>query len=111
VYTDDERAAIAYADAMTATPSEVTEQQVADLERRFGRAGVLELTYQIDLENMRARGNSALGITEQGFGSGGTCRVPWTDRTAAGQGAVRRDGESRRPYRPAVGEKRLPNHD
>jgi alkylhydroperoxidase family enzyme len=79
VFTDDERAAIAYADAMTATPSEVTDQQVADLERRFGRAGVLELTYQIGLENMRARGNSALGITEQGFGSGGACRVPWTD--------------------------------
>lgn len=84
LYTDDERAAIVYADAMTATPSEVTDEQVADLERRFGRAGVVELTYQIAQENMRARANSALGITEQGFGSGDTCRVPWADRTATG---------------------------
>nr|WP_296767991.1 carboxymuconolactone decarboxylase family protein [Rhodococcus sp. (in: high G+C Gram-positive bacteria)] len=76
-YSDDERAAIAYADSMTATPSTATDEQVADLEDRFGRAGVVELTYQIGLENMRARMNSSLGITEQGFSSGDACRVPW----------------------------------
>jgi hypothetical protein len=37
---------------------------------------VVELTYQIALENMRARMNSALGIAEQGFSSGDACRVP-----------------------------------
>src|SRR5574340_582020 len=77
LYSDDEKAAIAYADAMTVTPATkasgatgsvtVTDEQVADLERRFGRAGVVELTYQIALENMRSRMNSALGITDQGF--------------------------------------------
>ncbi|MGB7384951.1 MAG: carboxymuconolactone decarboxylase family protein, partial [Rhodococcus sp. (in: high G+C Gram-positive bacteria)] len=76
-YSEDERAAIAYADAMTATPVEVTDAQVADLERRFGRAGVVELSYHIGLENMRARVNSALGVAEQGFSSGESCRVPW----------------------------------
>ena len=73
-YSEDERAAIAYADAMNG----VTDEQVADLERRFGRAGVVELTYQIGLENMRARMYSALGITEQGF-STDSCRVPWAE--------------------------------
>lgn len=77
VYTDDERAAICYADAMTATPPRATDDQVADLERRFGRDGVVELTYLIALENLRSRMNSALGITEQGFNSGDACRVPW----------------------------------
>jgi AhpD family alkylhydroperoxidase len=81
VYTDDERAVIAYADAMTATRSEVTDEQVAGLERRFGRAAVIELTYQIALENMRSRMNSALGITEQGFSSTDACRVPWANET------------------------------
>jgi AhpD family alkylhydroperoxidase len=76
-YSDDERAAIAYADAMTATPTEATDEQVADLERRFGRDGVVELTYQIALENLRSRMNSSLGISEQGFSSGDACRVPW----------------------------------
>ena len=77
LYTDDERAAIAYADAMTKDPHTITDQQVDDLRRRFGADGVIELTYQIGTENMRARMNSALGITEQGFSSGDACRAPW----------------------------------
>ncbi|NKY89237.1 carboxymuconolactone decarboxylase family protein [Nocardia veterana] len=75
-YTDDERAAIAYADAMTATPTTVTDEQITDLRARFGTDGVVELTYQIALENSRARTYSALGITAQGF-STDSCRVPW----------------------------------
>jgi AhpD family alkylhydroperoxidase len=77
LFSDDERAAIAYADAMTTDPHTVTDEQVADLRARFGDAGVIELTYQIGVENMRARMNTALGITEQGFNSGDACRVPW----------------------------------
>ncbi|MFE3291831.1 carboxymuconolactone decarboxylase family protein [Rhodococcus sp. NPDC059234] len=89
LYSEDERAAIAYADAMTANPVEVTDEQVADLERRFGKAGVVELTYQISLENQRSRMNSALGIVDQGFSSD-ACRVPWADRAEAGREAGRR---------------------
>jgi AhpD family alkylhydroperoxidase len=81
-FTDDERAAIAYADAMTTDPHSVTDEQVADLRARFGDAGVIELTYQIGVENMRARTYSALGITEQGFSSGDACRVPWASDSA-----------------------------
>lgn len=79
LFTDDERAAIAYADAMTTDPHNVTDEQVDDLKRRFGEAGVIELTYQIGVENMRARMYAALGITEQGFSSGDACRVPWAE--------------------------------
>jgi alkylhydroperoxidase family enzyme len=81
-YTDDERAAIAYADAMTTDPHTITDEQVQDLARRFGEDGVIELTYQIGVENMRARMYSALGITEQGFNSGDACRVPWAGENA-----------------------------
>ncbi len=77
LFSADERAAIAYADAMTTDPHSVTDEQVDDLRARFGEAGVIELTYQIGIENMRARMYSALGITEQGFSSGDSCRVPW----------------------------------
>ncbi|MGI9084620.1 MAG: carboxymuconolactone decarboxylase family protein [Aeromicrobium sp.] len=76
-YSDEERDAIRYADAMTSTPMTVTDDQVAALVDRYGNDGVVELTYQISLENQRARFNHALGITDQGFGSGETCRVPW----------------------------------
>lgn len=75
-FSDQERLAVAYADAMTASPVTVTDEQVAELEREFGHAGVLELTYLIALENMRARMNSALDITDQGFTSGDACLVP-----------------------------------
>jgi AhpD family alkylhydroperoxidase len=78
-YTDDERAAIDYADAITIDPHTVTDEQVDDLRARFGDAGVIELTYQIGLENMRARVNATLGITEQGFNSGDACRIPWAE--------------------------------
>ena len=40
---------------------EVADEQVADLERRFERDGVVELACQIVLENLRLRMNSALG--------------------------------------------------
>ena len=87
-YTDDERAAIAYAGAMTTDPHTVTDEQVADLRRRFGDDGVIELSYQIGVENMRARMYSALGITEQGFNSGEACRVPWLTDERSRVGAL-----------------------
>jgi AhpD family alkylhydroperoxidase len=74
LYSDDERLALAYADAMTAQPMTVTDDQVAALEVALGRAGLVELTHAIALENMRARSNHALGITDQGFDA--ACKVP-----------------------------------
>ncbi|MBW0103211.1 carboxymuconolactone decarboxylase family protein [Pseudonocardia sp. KRD291] len=74
LYRDDERLAIAYADAMTAQPMTVTDDQVAALEAEFGRAGLVELTQMIAVENLRARANHALGITDQGFDA--ACRIP-----------------------------------
>ena len=86
-FTAEDRLVIAYSDAMTATPQTVTDEQVAELRARFGDAGVVELTYQIGLENERARMYHALGITDQGFGSGDSCRVPWATADEASQQA------------------------
>ncbi|ANZ35335.1 transposase [Lentzea guizhouensis] len=76
LYTDLERRALAYADAMTATPVTVTDAQVTELEDLLGRKELVALTYQIALENQRARFNSAFDIKDQGFTSGDACRVP-----------------------------------
>jgi AhpD family alkylhydroperoxidase len=78
-YTPQERLAVAYADAMTTTPVSVTDEQVEELRAEFGDEGVVELTYQIGLENMRARMFSALDIRDQGFSSGDACRLPEAD--------------------------------
>lgn len=80
LFTDVERLAIAYADAMTAQPMAVADDQVAELDTALGHAGLLELTHAIALENMRARTNHALGITDQGFAA--ACAV----RTGASRG-------------------------
>ena len=82
-FTEAERDVIRYADAITATPMEVTDEQVASLVAAYGEKGVVELTYQISHENQRARFNHALDITDQGFGSGDSCRVPWATEEPA----------------------------
>jgi alkylhydroperoxidase family enzyme len=51
----------------------VTDAQVAELEAELGRAGLVELTHSIALENMRARAYHALGIVDQGFDA--ACQV------------------------------------
>ena len=84
-YSRQERLAVAYADALTATPVTVTDEQVAELVGEFGQEGVLELTYQVGLENMRARMYSALDLRDQGFTSGDACRIPVPADAAAGQ--------------------------
>jgi AhpD family alkylhydroperoxidase len=75
-YSEMERLVIAYADAMTEQPMQVTDEQVAELDRRLGHKGMVELTYMIAVENQRTRLNHALGMTAQGFTSGEACRVP-----------------------------------
>jgi len=75
-FTHTERRALAYADAMTALPTTVTDDMVAELDAELGHDGLVELTYAIAVENHRARFNHALGITAQGFTSGDACRVP-----------------------------------
>jgi alkylhydroperoxidase family enzyme len=67
VYTDLERAVMEYAEAMTATPPEVTDEQVERLRRDLSEAELVELTAQVSLENYRSRTNAALGLTSQGF--------------------------------------------
>jgi len=78
----DQRAAFGYAEAVSGELSAVSDELVADLRERFGDAGVVELTYLIALENMRARFNSSLGLHSQGFSTGDACVVPLPARAA-----------------------------
>lgn len=67
VFSPTERRVIEYAEAMTWTPNEVTDDLVAALREDLGDAGVVELTMVIGVENLRSRFNSALGLRSQGF--------------------------------------------
>ena len=74
VFTDLERQAMGYAEAVTATPPAVTDEMVAGLRRHLDDAALVELTMMIAVENQRSRFNSALGLTSQGFKD--RCELP-----------------------------------
>jgi alkylhydroperoxidase family enzyme len=67
VFTELERLVLEYAEAMTATPPEVTDDLVERLGRHLSEAQLVELTAIVAVENLRSRINSALGLTAQGF--------------------------------------------
>ena len=73
-FTDVERRVLEYAEAMTATPPEVTDDMTAALREDLGDDGLVELTMMVGVENMRSRFNAALGLASQGFAE--SCRVP-----------------------------------
>ena len=74
VFTDLERDVMAYAEAATATPPTVTDEQVAALRERLGDPAVVELTMMIAIENQRSRFNAAMGLASQGYSD--VCDLP-----------------------------------
>ena len=67
VFTSLERRVLEYAEAMTVTPPEVTDELADALRQDLGNDGFVELTMMVAVENERSRMNSALGLTSQGF--------------------------------------------
>ena len=90
VYTELERLVMDYAEAMTATPPEVTDEQMERLGAHLSEAQLVELTAIVAVENLRSRINSALGLTAQGFKE--RCEIPAANGAAAGAGAGARAG-------------------
>jgi AhpD family alkylhydroperoxidase len=74
VFDDTERLVMDYAEAMTATPTEVTDAMVDRLRRELTDTQLVELTMTIAVENQRARVNNAMGIVSQGFSE--NCELP-----------------------------------
>ena len=67
LFDEVERAALAYAEAMTITGQRVDDALFARVRRHFSEAQVVELTAAVALENFRSKFNVALGIEAQGF--------------------------------------------
>ena len=67
LFSESERAAIAYAEAMTITGQRVDDGLFARVRAHFDEAQVVELTAAVALENFRSKFNVALGIEAQGF--------------------------------------------
>jgi alkylhydroperoxidase family enzyme len=74
VFTPLEREVMAYAEAVSASPPAVTDEQSARLLDELGPAGLLELTAWIGFANLTARMNTSLGIESEGLSD--ACAVP-----------------------------------
>ncbi|HJR03579.1 MAG TPA: hypothetical protein VKA83_18215 [Methylomirabilota bacterium] len=66
-FSEPERVAFEYAEAMTITGQRVSDELFARLRGCFDEAQVVELTAAVALENFRSKFNVPLGIEAQGF--------------------------------------------
>lgn len=80
-FTSLERDVMEYAEAMTETPTRVTDELSARLLDQLGADGLVELTAWIAFANMTARANTALGVESQGLSK--ACAVPLADPVPA----------------------------
>jgi len=66
-FSEMERAALEYAEAMTITGQRVGDELFARLRTFFDEGQIVELTAAIALENFRSKFNVPLGVESQGF--------------------------------------------
>jgi alkylhydroperoxidase family enzyme len=72
LFTPAERAALELADAMTATPPNVTDEIFARLREHYDEAQIVELAAIVAQENYRSRFNTTFRIESEGM----YCPVP-----------------------------------
>ena len=80
VFTPLERDVMEYAEAMSVTPTCVTDELSARLLGQLGAAAMVELTAWVAFANMAARNNTALGISSQGYSD--VCELPLAQPSA-----------------------------
>jgi alkylhydroperoxidase family enzyme len=74
VFTSLERDVMEYAEAMSQTPLQVTDELFARLLAQLGAPAMVELTSLVGFANMSTRSNVAMGIEAQGFSK--ACKLP-----------------------------------
>ena len=67
LFTEEERVALEYAEAITLTGETVSDELFASVQAYFNEAQIVELTAGIAMENMRSKFNPSLKISSQGF--------------------------------------------
>lgn len=79
LFSDSERVALEYAEAITYTDRKVDDALFAEVKKHFTEAQIVELTAVVALENFRSKFNPTLGVEAQGF-----CMVPAAGAKKAG---------------------------
>ncbi|MFP6661573.1 MAG: hypothetical protein VCB78_08950 [Myxococcota bacterium] len=76
VFSELECRVLDYAEALTKTPAEVSDEMVAGLAEHLDDEQVVELTAAIAWENFRARFNRGFDVAAQQFSDGAVCPLP-----------------------------------
>lgn len=82
-FSDDEKLALEYAEAMSSTPAQIPDELFSRLRARWDERQLVELTAAIAIENYRARFNHAFGMGPQGFSEGAVCARSETRTSSA----------------------------
>jgi len=67
LYTDKEKAALHYTEAVTFSDRQATDAHFEALRHHFNDDAIIELTGLIGFQNMSSKFNAALGVKPQGF--------------------------------------------
>ena len=67
LFSEPERAALGFAEAVARTPTAVTDAEFEVVRRHFTTPQIVELAVTIAVEHFRAKFNTALGVQSQGF--------------------------------------------
>jgi len=70
-YSEKEKAALKYAEAITKSDQKVDDKLFEEVRRHFSEDDIIELTALISYQNMSSKFNSALEVPAQGF-----CTIP-----------------------------------
>lgn len=86
-FSGQEKAALAYAEAVTFSDRDTSEEHFDRLRQHFDDDAIIELTALIAFQNLSSKFNAALGVAPQGF-----CGVaPQPRRSGGGQTETGRD--------------------
>ena len=67
IFNEEEKAALEYAEVMTFSDKQVTDEIMNKLREYFDEDGIVELTGLIAFQNLSSKFNGALDVEPQGF--------------------------------------------
>src|SRR5215472_8193323 len=75
-FSELDRLVIEFAERLSTTPADVSDELYAEIRRAIGDDAMVELAAAIAWENYRARFNRAFDVQAQGYCEGGFCALP-----------------------------------
>ncbi|UTM58659.1 carboxymuconolactone decarboxylase family protein [Photobacterium sp. CCB-ST2H9] len=86
LFDTQEKAVLAYTEAMTVTGNRVTQQMIDDLKQWYDEDALVELTALVSFQNLSAKFNTALDVPSQAF-----CSIPLSQQPAPKQNDTKHD--------------------